>query len=155
MFEFKAVLAAAENLLDARTAGDDCRAAWRALVAAVAEARKAKPQRQEWFEVDCDHLVRRVVGAHGVAYKVRCHRDDFAAVVRAVVGRARFVRDDLARATGVSRTPAMVAVAFLKYHAMATLRGRQFHATTSRFSVEAALAAYAALESAPALQLAA
>ena len=157
MYELNAVLAAAEELLDTRSAGEDCRPAWRALEGAVAIARETKPQRQrqERFVVEADHLVRRVVGAHGVAYEVRCHRDDYLAVARAVAGRERFVRDDLARAACVSRNPALVAMMFLKSREMVTNRGRQFHAATSKFSVEAALAAYRALESEPALWLAA
>jgi hypothetical protein len=153
MIELNAVLAAAEELLDARSAGEDCRGAWRALQGAIALAREARPERQERFVVEADHLVRRVVGSNGNGYEVRCHRGDFAAVARAVAGRDLFVRGDLARAACVSRAPALVAMMFLKSQGLVTNRGRQFHAATSRFSVEAALAAYAALDAAPAVRL--
>lgn len=154
--ELNAVLDAAEELIDTRRTGEDCRPAWQALAGAVALAREARPTRQERFAVEADHLVRRVSVPDGAGYWKRCHRRDYLAVARAIAAQpGLFVRDDLALTAGVSRAPALVAMAFLKTRELVTNRGRCFHSATSRFSVETAMAAFDALEGNPAARLAA
>ncbi len=152
--ELNAVVDAAQALLDARRAGADCRPAWLALEGAVALAREAGPAREEWFEVIADHLVRRVAMGEAT-YVKRCRQRDYVAVAR-VVGahRGTFVRDDLCRRAGVPRSAGLVAMMFLKQHGLVTPSDQRY-AATARFSVEAALAAYAALEGRPAGRLAA
>ena len=153
--ELNAVVDAAQALLDARRAGADCRPAWMALEGAVALAREARPARAERFEVVADHLVRRVAMGEGAGYVKRCHKRDYLAVARAVgAHRGTFVRDDLCRRAGVPRSAGLVAMMFLKQHGLVTPSDQRY-AATARFSVEAALAAYDALDCRPAERLAA
>jgi len=91
------------------------------------------PARAETFEVEDDHLIRRVIPRRGKPYEHRCPRKAFEQVAFAIdeSGNEAFTLESLVQREDLPFTQVAVALAFLKERGIVTTRYRRNYAATT------------------------
>lgn len=101
--------------------------------------------RVETFEVEDDHLIRKVVPRHDTPYKHRCLRKSFEQVAHAVdeAGDESFTLESLVQREKMPFTRVAVALAFLKERGIVETRYRRNYAATQCAHLDAMTEFYA------------
>lgn len=99
----------------------------------------ATRERLETFEVQDDHLVRKVVPMRGEPYIHRCPRKAFEQVAFAIdeAGDEAFTLNGLVQREDLPFTQVAVALAFLKEHGIVETRYRRNYAATQSVHLDA------------------
>ncbi len=107
----------------------------------------ATGKRDETFEVEDGHLIRRVVPVRGKPYEHRCPRASFERVAHAVDETAgeTFTLEMLVRREELPFTQVAVALAFLKERGIVETRYRRNYAATDSAHLDA-MTEFCALE---------
>ena len=92
----------------------------------------AAQERHETFEVENDHLIRKVVPRRGEPYTHRCQRKTFEQVAHAIdeAGDEAFTLELLVQCEDLPFTQVAVALAFLKERGIVETRYRRNYAAT-------------------------
>lgn len=92
----------------------------------------ATHERNETFEIEDDHLIRRVVPPRGEPYEHRCPRTSFEQVAHAIdeAGGEGFTLELLVEREDLPFTQVAVALAFLKERGIVETRYRRNYAAT-------------------------
>ena len=108
----------------------------------------AMTERMETFEVEDDHLIRRVVPRRGEPYEHRCPRVSFEQVAHAIdeAGDAAFTLKSLVQREDLPFTQVAVALAFLKERGIVDTRYRRNYAATGAVHLDAMTEFYALAE---------
>ena len=99
----------------------------------------ATRERNETFEVQDDHLIRKVVPRRGEPYKHRCSRTSFEQVAHAIdeAGNEDFTLKSLVQREDLPFTQVAVALAFLKERGIVETRYRRNYAVAQGTHLDA------------------
>ncbi len=99
----------------------------------------ATQERNEIFDVEDGHLIRKVVPRRGQPYKHRCSREAFEQVAFAIdeAGDEAFTLESLVEREDLPFTQAAVALAFLKERGIVATRYRRNYAATDCVHLDA------------------
>lgn len=96
-------------------------------------------ERNEAFEVEDDHLIRKVVPKRGEPYEHRCPKASLERVAHAIdeAGEEAFTLQSLVEGEDLPFTQVAVALAFLKERGIVETRYRRNYAATQSAHVDA------------------
>ena len=99
----------------------------------------ATQERNEIFDVEDGHLIRKVVPRRGQPYEHRCSREAFEQVAFAIdeAGDEAFTLESLVEREDLPFTQAAVALAFLKERGIVETRYRRNYAATDCVHLDA------------------
>lgn len=105
-------------------------------------------ERTETFEVEDDHLIRRVVPRRGEPYEHRCPRASFEQVAHAIdeAGNESFTLELLVEREDLPFTQVAVALAFFKERGIVQTRDPRNYAATGAVHLDAMTEFYALAE---------
>ena len=105
-------------------------------------------ERNETFEVEDDHLIRKVLPRRGEPYEHRCSRTSFEQVAHAIdeLGNEAFTLQSLVKREDLPFTQVAVVLAFLKERGIVEMRYRRNYAATQGAHLDAMTEFYALAE---------
>ncbi len=108
----------------------------------------ATPERNETFEVEDGHLIRKVVPRRGQPYEHRCPKAALERVAHAIdeVGGESFTLESLVQGEDLPFTQVAVALAFLRERSVIATRYRRNYAATGCVHLDAMTEFYALAE---------
>jgi predicted Rossmann fold nucleotide-binding protein DprA/Smf involved in DNA uptake len=106
------------------------------------------PARAETFQVEDDHLIRKVVPRRGEPYEHRCPKASLEQIAHAIdeAGDAAFTLESLVQRENLPFTQVAVALAFLKERGIVETRYRRNYAATKCAHLDAMTEYYALAE---------